>query len=252
MNNLRTIYTSNVPINCHILKGRLETENITCFIYDENMVWVHPFKAIAIGGVKLKVRSDAFEKASAIIKLLDKNKLYDTKGEYNLAETVEQNYQIQTAILDLKLKIRKNPELIDTSDQLYSPLLLPETIAEIILDEIKFQKLRKQSLNFTVKQFLYELFDFNRNVFEYLRPRPVEYYLEKEIVDNYEMTPKNSKEICCPKCNSKNVSYGYAIDQKWDILYLLLSFFFSSPFPFIRKKFHCFDCSHDFKKNIDE
>lgn len=51
----KTIFTSNIPIDCHILKGRLQSDGLDPFIFDENIIWLDPFKAVAIGGVKLKV-----------------------------------------------------------------------------------------------------------------------------------------------------------------------------------------------------
>ena len=67
MTKLITVYSSNIPIDCHILKGRLESEGIPCFIYDEQMICVHPFVAVAIGGVKLKVPFDKYFQSQKII-----------------------------------------------------------------------------------------------------------------------------------------------------------------------------------------
>lgn len=100
-----------------------------------------------------------------------------------------------------------------------------------------------------MKDFLYELFDFDRSVFSYLRIKPVEYYLDKEIVDKLESKVLYNPSSSCPNCKSDNVKYGYAIDYKWDILYLILSFV-SAPFTLIRKNIHCFDCGCDFKQKM--
>ena len=92
------------------------------------------------------------------------------------------------------------------------------------------------------------MFDFDRDVFKYLRYRPVEYFLDKEIVDNYKSKSLSDIAVICPNCKSNNTKHGYAIDYKWDILYLILSLLFLIPFPLIRKKTHCFECGFDFKK----
>ena len=75
MIKLETVFSSNIPIDCHILKGRLESEGINCFLFDENIVWVHPFKAVAIGGVKLKVTSDRYDFANKILTQVKKQHL---------------------------------------------------------------------------------------------------------------------------------------------------------------------------------
>jgi hypothetical protein len=46
MKKLKTIFSSNIPVVCHIIRGRLETECIRCFIYDENMIWGLKARAI--------------------------------------------------------------------------------------------------------------------------------------------------------------------------------------------------------------
>jgi len=77
---LETIYTSNIPIDCHILRGRLESEGLDCFIFDDRIVWVHPFFAVAVGGVKLKVPINQIEFGEKIISLVKQGKLIDDKG----------------------------------------------------------------------------------------------------------------------------------------------------------------------------
>ena len=91
------------------------------------------------------------------------------------------------------------------------------------------------------------MFDFDRSVFRYLNPRPVEYYFDKELVDNYNSDTIVKTSITCPNCKDENVNYGYAIDVKWNILYLIFSILIYAPFPLIRKNYHCFKCKFDFK-----
>ena len=86
---LKTVYTSLTPIVCSIVRGRLDSEGITCFVYDENIVWVHPFRALAVGGVKLKVPEDQLERAQKIISLLETGRLCDENGAYAMADMFE-------------------------------------------------------------------------------------------------------------------------------------------------------------------
>lgn len=247
MIKLETLYRSNIPINCHILKGRLETEGLDCFLFDENIVCVHPFKALAIGGVKLKVPTDQFEIANEIIKQINRGKLLDENGEYEIATILDAQFEKQMQILRIKSDIRKNPALIDKPNEIDKIGLNKEEIDLIIETERNFQILYSKKLHFTTKDFLFELFDFDRSVFRYLRIRPVEYYLDKELVDRLHSEGINKHSNFCPNCKSENIKYGFAIDYKWDVLYLIFSFILA-PLPLIRKKYHCFDCGCDFKQ----
>ncbi|WP_167615315.1 DUF2007 domain-containing protein [Maribellus sediminis] len=248
MTRLKTIYSSNIPVNCHILKGRLETEGINCFIYDENMVWVHPFKAVAVGGVKIKVPEDQQEKAANTIALQQTQQLSDENGVYSLSEVFQDELIKQNEILRIKSAIRKNPKLLNMPEQLKTEILSEDELAVLIESEIEFNRLSKKRLNFDWKDFWYELLDFDRSVFSYLRIRPVEYYLDKELVEKYNDTSDTDSHDSCPECHSTNVVFGYAIDIKWDILYLVLSLLTAPLWP-IRKKMHCFNCGLDFKQN---
>lgn len=250
MIKLKTLFSSNIPVDCYILKGRLETEGLDCFIFDENIVWIHPFKAVAIGGVKLKVPSDQFEIGKEILKRIKQGKLIDENGEYEIAEIFHLEFEKQMEILKIKSIFRENPALIDNPKEIETIGINSDELDLIIETEKNFQVFYNKKLNFTWKDFLYELFDFDRSVFSYLRIRPVEYYIDKEIVNNLNSKVLSNLSYYCPNCKSDNVRYGYAIDYKWDILYLILSLILV-PFPLIRKKYHCFDCGCDFKQKKD-
>jgi DNA-directed RNA polymerase subunit RPC12/RpoP len=248
MIKLITVYSSNIPIDCHILKGRLETDGIPCFIYDENLIWIHPFKAVAIGGVKLKVPSNMYEQSQKIIDLTAQGKLIDGTGEYQISEILNNEINRQNEILSIKSKIRNNSSLLEKSVFNESKFIDTIEIEKILEIEREFQELTKKKFRFSWKQFFYELFDFDRSIFKYFRTKSVDYYIEKEIVENYTNQKESRQIINCPNCNSENTAFGYAIDSKLDILYLLLSLLMSAPLFPIRKKYHCFDCGNDFKK----
>ena len=252
MAELKTIYISTYPIDCHILKGRLESEGLTCFIFDENIVWVHPFYSVLIGGVKLKVPEDQLEKGQEIIAVLKKGLLTDSQGDYEISPALEYEIDRQNMLLELKSVIRGNPSRLNSPDTLKTNRITPEEFEGILKSERKFQEWTNSGFKFTWEQFWYELFDFDRSFFRYLRPRPVEYYLEKELTDNYNSRKESGVKYVCPKCNSDNVSYGYAMDGKWDILFLIVSLliFYTlvfAPSPPTRKNCHCFNCGYNFK-----
>ncbi len=248
MIKLETLFSSNTPIDCHILKGRLESEGINCFVFDENIVWVHPFKAVAIGGVKLKVPSGQLDLAKRILEQIEKGYLFDENGEYEITKILHWEYEKQMEVLRIKSEIRKNPALIDKPMEIKATMLSRNDIDLIIDSEKDFQTLSNKKFQFSGKDFFYELFDFDRDVFKYLRIRPVEYYLDKEIVDHYRSKSTSDGAVICPNCKSDNTRNGYAIDYKWDVLYLIFSLLLYAPFPLVRKKTHCFNCGYDFKK----
>ncbi|HEY4786162.1 MAG TPA: DUF2007 domain-containing protein [Bacteroidales bacterium] len=242
---LKTIFSSNSPIDCYIVKNRLESEGIDCFVFDDHMVWVDPFYAVAVRGVKLKVPSDQTEKALQIIRLVKSDRLIDDHGEYEMANVFVNEMSRQNEILEIKSLIRNKPSLIDSPKEIKTDLLNQEEVNEIISEEKKLLEFSKTRLNFTWEDFWGTLFDPDHSIFKYLRPRPAEYYLDKELVDRYNNPVGTQSSMICSHCNSENVSYGYAIDYKWDVLYLVLSLIVS-PFPLVRKKYHCFNCGSDF------
>lgn len=249
MHNLKTIFTSNIPVECHITKGRLETEGVACFIFDENYVNVDPFGAVAIGGVKLKVSSNYFERAQILLEGIKNGELTDSLGEYELHSFFKKELELQNKMLKIKSEIRNNPILLEDSHKIDENNVSEDILSKILEEEKTFHRLSKRRLNFSMKQFLYELFDFDRDVFRYLRVKPVAHYIEKEIIDNYNNNSPSKSCCTCPDCNSSNVSFGNAIDIKWDIPYLLLSILFYNPFPLIRKKHHCFECGNNFRNH---
>ena len=76
---LVTINTFENSVEAHLLKSKLESEDIPCFIFDENISSVMPLYSLATGGIKLKVREENLEAAQTIAEefiskpLLDEN-----------------------------------------------------------------------------------------------------------------------------------------------------------------------------------
>lgn len=69
MESFVTVKTFTFPHEAHILQGRLESEGIETFLKDELTVQVHPFASNAIGGVKLQVKKEDYDKALEILGL---------------------------------------------------------------------------------------------------------------------------------------------------------------------------------------
>ena len=63
-----TVLTFTFPYEVAIVRGRLESEGITCFVQDELTAQVHPFYSNAIGGVKLQVKENDLKPAIEILK----------------------------------------------------------------------------------------------------------------------------------------------------------------------------------------
>lgn len=253
---LETIFNSNYPIDCHIVKGRLETEGIDCFVYDENIISVYPFWSVSVGGVKLKVSSDQTEKAKLILQMINNHLLVDENGEYEMIEIFKNEIARQDILLNLRKSFQHNPELLSNKTEVKKTLdskWFSETEKEeVISNETEFFHYNNLRFKFIWKEFWYELFDFERSFFKYLRIKPNRFYLEKDILDNFAEIDKekiSERNIECPKCNSTNVKFGHAMDYKYDILYLVLSVLIS-PFPPFRKKYFCFDCGHSFKQIV--
>ena len=246
---LKTVFNSTYPIDCHILKGRLETEGIQCFVFDENVINVDPFRSVAVGGVKLKVRSDQFEKANLIIQKVQENLFVDDDGEYDKDLVVKNEIERQKFILDLKNQILANKKIFEDDAELIRLIVskgFSENEAmEIVVDTKEFLIQNNLKFVFKWKQFWYELFDFERDFFKYFRIKNQEFYIEKDLINKLMIDNVSIEK--CPNCGSNNIKFGWAIDHKWDILYLILSFLIISPFPPFRKKYHCFDCGHNCK-----
>lgn len=64
---LITIATFDHPSEMIVMRGRLESEGIACFVQDELTVQVYHFYSNAVGGVKLQVVSEDVERAREIL-----------------------------------------------------------------------------------------------------------------------------------------------------------------------------------------
>lgn len=65
--SLIVVRSFEVAIEAHLLKGKIESEGIDCFIFDEHMVTTNPLWSYSIGGIKLKVNEADYEEAMLIV-----------------------------------------------------------------------------------------------------------------------------------------------------------------------------------------
>lgn len=64
-----------------MMKTKLESENIICFLFDENIVGLNPLYSITVGGIKLKVNKSDIDRAAEIIEGLNNSPTTNDKGE---------------------------------------------------------------------------------------------------------------------------------------------------------------------------
>ena len=69
-----TLKTFDNSIEVYLLKSKLESENIECFVIDENMITLNPLFANAVGGIKLNINGEDLQKAQAVINDIETQK----------------------------------------------------------------------------------------------------------------------------------------------------------------------------------
>lgn len=87
--DLVTIARFSSYFDAHVIKGRLEAEDIVCFLTDEHQVTINPMYDIALGGIKLKVAENDVELAKEILKTTSYNDSGSISG-FNVINKVKQ------------------------------------------------------------------------------------------------------------------------------------------------------------------
>ena len=67
MDKIITIRTFTNPLDMAVIKGRLESEGIVCFVQDELTSRANAFYSAAIGGARLQVRQSDLKQAIEIL-----------------------------------------------------------------------------------------------------------------------------------------------------------------------------------------
>ncbi|XLS27799.1 DUF2007 domain-containing protein [Flavobacteriaceae bacterium M23B6Z8] len=76
-----TLKTFDNPIDAHLLKTKLESEGIPCYLMDENLVTLNPLFNISVGGIKLKVHTYDLQKALEVLQVFEKSLQTNSEGE---------------------------------------------------------------------------------------------------------------------------------------------------------------------------
>lgn len=76
-----TLKVFDNAIDAHILRTKLESEGIPCYIFDENITSLNPLLTVAVGGIKLNVAAEDFEKAYEIMNISEMAELTDDDSE---------------------------------------------------------------------------------------------------------------------------------------------------------------------------
>jgi hypothetical protein len=65
--NLVTVLTRTYPYELAVVRGRIESEGIYCFVKDELTLQVFPYWSVMLGGAKLQVRESDLQEVADIL-----------------------------------------------------------------------------------------------------------------------------------------------------------------------------------------
>jgi len=85
-----------------IIKGKLESEGILVFIRDNNTIDTYPLYSNAVGGVKLFVKNNDFDKANAILSEVSEYSLDESNELVICPNCNEKQIKMTTTIKDIK------------------------------------------------------------------------------------------------------------------------------------------------------
>jgi predicted RNA-binding Zn-ribbon protein involved in translation (DUF1610 family) len=98
----KTLATFQYSSEAHIIKGKLESEGIQVFLFDDFTVDVDPLISNAIDGVKLKVLYEDIERAQVILKTISNYSLDDTGDRVVCPKCGENHIYFLSTIKDFK------------------------------------------------------------------------------------------------------------------------------------------------------
>lgn len=75
-----TLRTFDNSIETHILKSKLESEGIRCYIFDEHIVTMNPLFNQTVGGIKLRIAATDLERAQVILNQIDEVEVKSEDG----------------------------------------------------------------------------------------------------------------------------------------------------------------------------
>ena len=98
--NYFAIRTFNYAHQAHLVKSKLDSEGIVCFLFDENINYIHPLLAGATGGIKLKINSRDFGRAEEILNIVSTTRITDYNGNIIVCPKCSSN-QIENGFTSL-------------------------------------------------------------------------------------------------------------------------------------------------------
>ena len=78
---LITVQVFDNPIDLHLLKSKLESEGIRCFVFDEHTVTLNRLMSQGVGGIKLKIDEKDKDKAVEILNEIQIASTRDDSGK---------------------------------------------------------------------------------------------------------------------------------------------------------------------------
>lgn len=69
------------PIDANMLKSKLESEGINCFLFDESTVTLDPLLSNAVGGIKLKINKADTERVKELLNQIEGNPYMDDNNK---------------------------------------------------------------------------------------------------------------------------------------------------------------------------
>ncbi|MFI5358153.1 MAG: DUF2007 domain-containing protein [Opitutales bacterium] len=64
---MKTLASFNLPMDAYLLRARLEGSGITAYVRDENLITLDWLYSNAVGGVKVDVMDEDYEKALELL-----------------------------------------------------------------------------------------------------------------------------------------------------------------------------------------
>ena len=80
--DLVTVKLFDNSIDAHLVKSKLESEQISCFLFDENIITLNPILNLSVGGIKLMISKLDLEKANLILDEINESKLITDNGNF--------------------------------------------------------------------------------------------------------------------------------------------------------------------------
>jgi len=98
----KTVAVFQYSSEAYIVKGRLESEGIKTFLFDDITIDTDPLVSNAIGGVKLKVLASQEQEALQVLELVKKYSIDDKGDSINCPDCNSKKIELFSTIKDKK------------------------------------------------------------------------------------------------------------------------------------------------------